>query len=83
MDSEWSSAEPTPITKWTPDLPTPANWYTMERFSHRVLLELRRDPALTVAQFLGEFKGLSSRTLRSHVAAAAGLSYKPLAEVLS
>jgi hypothetical protein len=59
------SAEPTPVAKWTPGLPTPAHWYALERFGHRVLLEINRDRSITVAQFLGALKGLTSRTLRS------------------
>ena len=53
-----------------------------ERFAHRVLLEIKRDPAITVAQFLGTFEGLTSSTKRAEVAAAADLSYKPLAALL-
>ena len=53
-----------------------------ERFAHRVLLEIRRDPEITVAQFLASFKGLTSSTKRSEVAAAAELSYQPLAALL-
>jgi DNA topoisomerase VI subunit B len=76
------SAEPTPVAKWTPGLPTPAHWYALERFGHRVLLEINRDRSITVAQFLGAFKGLTSRTLRSQVAETAGLSYARLAALL-
>ena len=79
---DWSSGEPTPITKWTPGLPTPAHWYTPERFAHRVLVEIRANPKVTLAQFLGAFRGLSSRTARSEVAAETGLSYQPLAALL-
>ena len=71
-----------PLTKWTPGLPIPPHWYTLERFTHRVLLEIRRDPEITVAQFLGTFKGLSSPPRRSEVAEAAGLSYQPLRALL-
>ena len=70
------------IAKWTPGLPIPPHWYTPERFGHRVLLEIRRDPEITVAQLLTSFKGLTSSTKRSEVAAAAELSYKPLAALL-
>ena len=69
-------------SKWNPGLPIPAHWYTAERFAHRVLLELRRDPEITVAQFLGGFKGLTNRRLRSLVARMANLSYQPLAALL-
>jgi hypothetical protein len=68
--------------KWTPGLPIPPHWYTFERFVHRVLLEIRRDPKITVAQFLGAFKGLTSSTKRSAVAVEAALSYQPLAALL-
>ena len=71
-----------PLTKWTPGLPIPPHWYTIERFTHRVLLEIRRDPEITVAQFLGTFKGLSSPPRRSELAEAAGLSYQPLRALL-
>ena len=71
-----------PLTKWTPGLPIPPHWYTLERFTHRVLLEIRRDPEITVAQFLGTFKGLSSPPRRSELAEAAGLSYQPLRALL-
>jgi hypothetical protein len=70
------------LTKWTPGRPVPAHWYAPDRFEHRVLLEIKRDPKITVAQFLGGFKGLTSRTLRSQVAAAADLSYQPLTTLL-
>ena len=70
------------LTKWT-ERKVPPHWYTQERFGHRVLLELRRDPEITVAQFLGTFKGLSDRSERSRVAEAAGLSYQPLAALLN
>jgi DNA topoisomerase VI subunit B len=70
------------VQKWTPGLPVPAHWYDLDRFAHRVLLEIKRDPEITVAQFLGSFRGLSSRTKCSEVAAVADLSYKPLAALL-
>ena len=54
----------------------------MEKFKHRVLLELNRDPEITVAQFLGTFKGLSSTQRRATVAAAAGLSGAKLSALL-
>ena len=79
-DDSWEATRL--VTKWTPGLPIPAHWYDLDRFAHRVLLEIKRDPKLTVAQFLGSFKGLTSRTKCSEVAAAAGLSYKPLAALL-
>ena len=79
-DLHW---EPTAaVTKWTPGLPIPAHWYEPDRFAHRVLLEIMRNPEITVAQFLTTFKGLTSSTKRSEVAAAADLSYKPLAALL-
>ena len=65
-----------------PGLPIPPHWYDPDRFAHRVLLEIKRDPEITVAQFLTTFKGLTSSTKRSEVAAAADLSYKPLAALL-
>jgi DNA topoisomerase VI subunit B len=71
---EWWSGEGIPVAKWTPGMPVPAHWYSLERFEHRVLLEIRNNPKITVAQFLGTFKGLSSRTMRSQVAEDAGLS---------
>jgi DNA topoisomerase VI subunit B len=67
------------LKKWTPGLPVPAHWYELDRFAHRVLLEIKRDSEITVAQFLTTFKGLTSSTKRSEVAAAADLSYKLLA----
>jgi hypothetical protein len=70
------------VSKWTPGLPIPAHWYDPDRFAHRVLLEIKRDAKITVAQFLGTFKGLTSRTKCSQVAAAAGLSYQPLGALL-
>jgi hypothetical protein len=70
------------VTKWTPGLPIPAHWYDLDRFAHRVLLEIKRDPEITVAQFLTTFKGLTSRTKCSEVAALANLSYKLLAALL-
>ena len=62
------------IEKWDSAAPIPPHWYSLERFGHRIFLELIRDPDITVAQFLGTFKGLSSTQRRSTVAAAAGLS---------
>ena len=79
-DDSWEATRL--VTKWTAGLPIPAHWYDLDRFAHRVLLEIKRDPEMTVAQFLGSFKGLTSRTKCSEVAAAAGLSYKPLAALL-
>jgi hypothetical protein len=70
------------ICKWTPGLPIPAHWYTLERFAHRVLLEIGRDRQITVAQFLGTFAGLKSTVKRAEVAAAVELSYQPLATLL-
>jgi DNA topoisomerase VI subunit B len=70
------------VQKWTPGLPVPAHWYDLDRFAHRVRLEIKRDPEITVAQFLTTFKGLTSSTKRSEVAAVADLSYKPLAALL-
>jgi hypothetical protein len=70
------------VTKWTPGLPTSAHWYERDRFAHRVLLEIKRDPEVTVAQFLTTFKGLTSSIKRSEIAAVADLSYKPLAALL-
>ena len=62
------SASCLPVTKWTPGQPIPAHWYTRERFAHRVLLEIRNDPKITVAQFLATFKGITSSVKRSQVA---------------
>jgi hypothetical protein len=71
-----------PITKWTPNKPTPIHWYGLERFEHRVLLELRQNPTLTVAQFVGQFAGLSDRSKRARIAEAAGLQYRRLDALL-
>ena len=80
---EWCSpGPPAVITKWTPGKPTPIHWYSLERFEHRVLLELRHDPSITVAQFVGQFAGLADRSKRPRVAEAAGLQYKRLDAVL-
>ena len=68
-------------TKWMPG-PIPPHWYTLERFAHRVLLEIRRDPEITVAQFLGTFRGLTDRSKVARVAAAAGVSYQRLSALL-
>jgi hypothetical protein len=76
----WSAG--TAVAKWPTGAPTPPHWYTPERFVHRVLLEIKRDPALTVAQFLTAFRGLSSSTKRSEVAADVELSYQPLSALL-
>lgn len=62
------------VTKWTAGMPVPPHWYALERFEHRVLLELRRDPNITVSQFLAGFRGLTSGPMRSKVASEAGLS---------
>jgi hypothetical protein len=70
------------VTKWTPGLPVPAHWYEIDRFAHRILLEIKRDPEITVAQFLTTFRGLTSSTKRSDIAATADLSYKPLSALL-
>jgi DNA topoisomerase VI subunit B len=70
------------VAKWPLAAPIPPQWYTPERFAHRVLLEIRRDREITVAQFLGFFKGLTSSTKHSEVAVAADLSYQPLAALL-
>ena len=68
--------------KWASADPIPPHWYGVEKFGHRVLLELIRDPEITVAQFLSGFKGLSSTQRRSTVAAAAGLSGAKLSALL-
>jgi Histidine kinase-, DNA gyrase B-, and HSP90-like ATPase len=78
--SNWEAT--TGGTKWTPGLRVPAHWYDLDRFAHRVLLEIKRDPEITVAQFLTTFKGLTSSTKRSEVATAADLAYQPLAALL-
>ena len=70
------------IDKWDSAAPIPPHWYSLEKFGHRVLLELNRDPDLTIAQFLATFKGLSSTQRRSSVAAAAGLSGAKLSALL-
>ena len=70
------------LDKWPSAAPIPPHWYGLEKFEHRVLLELIRDPEITVAQFLGTFKGLSSTQRRSTVAAAAGLSGAKLSALL-
>ena len=72
-----------PVRKWAPNEPIPPHWYDIDRFVHRVSLEIRNDPEITVAQFLAGFRGLSSSTKRSEVAANAGLSYAPLRAVLA
>ena len=75
--------EPTAaVSKWTPGLPIPAQWYSLERFSHRILAEIRRDPKLTISQFLTGFRGLAGTRKRAEVAAIANLSYQPLAALL-
>jgi hypothetical protein len=71
-----------PIRKWAPSDPTPAHWYTPVRFVHRIMAELRRDPEITIQQFLGTFKGLTDRSRRARVAEAVDLSAKPLAALL-
>ena len=70
------------IDKWDSAAPVPPHWYSLEKFGHRILLELIRDPDLTIAQFLGTFRGLSSTQRRSSVAAAAGLSGAKLSALL-
>ncbi len=50
---EWWSGEGVPVSKWTPVQPIPSHWYTLERFEHRVLLEIRNDPRITVASSWG------------------------------
>jgi DNA topoisomerase VI subunit B len=84
IDSEtaWTADPTTAVRKWTPGMAVPPHWYSPERFEHRVLLEIKRDSKLTVAQFLGTFWGLKSTVKRAEVAAAAGLSYQPLAALL-
>jgi hypothetical protein len=68
--------------KWKPGRPTSPHWYSRDRFAHRILAELRRDPRLTVAQFLGGFAGLTDRSRRARIAEAAGLQYRPLSAAL-
>ncbi len=71
-----------PITKWTANKPTPVHWYRLDRFEHRILLELRRNPDVTVAQFVGSFAGLTDRSKRARVAEAACLQYRRLDALL-
>ncbi len=80
-DFTWSAT--TAVAKWTAREAIPAHWYTAERFGHRVVLEIKRNPKITVAQFVGGFRGLSSNPKRAQVAAAAGLSYEPLTALLN
>ena len=70
------------IDKWDSAAPVPPHWYSLEKFGHRILLELIRDPDLTIAQFLGTFRGLSSTQRRSTVAAATGLTGAKLSALL-
>jgi hypothetical protein len=70
------------VAKWTPGMPIPAHWYSLERFVNRVLAEVRRDPQLTVSQFLEGFHGLKGTVKRARVAADAGFSYRALAALL-
>ena len=76
--------EPTAaVTKWTPGgcrsrrTGTPPSASPIGSCSRSGAI-----PKITVAQFLATFKGLTSSTKRSEVAAAAGLSYQPLAALL-
>ena len=80
--TEWRSGEPVQVLKWTSGLPAPAHWYSAERFAHRLLLEIKRDPKITVAQFVASHRGLTDRSKVARVAAIAGLSYQPLAALL-
>lgn len=80
--NEWRSGEPVKVLKWTPGLTAPAHWYSAERFAHRLLLEIKRDPKITTAQFVGSHRGLTDRSKVARVAAIAGLSYQPLAALL-
>ena len=60
----------------------PPHWYTPERFAHRVLLEIRRDPRSRSRSSWAASTGSRAARKRSEVAAAAGLSYAPLAALL-
>ncbi len=70
------------IAKWTPGRPTPPHWYTRERFEHRITMELARNPKITLAQFIGTFAKMSSRTRQAEVAYALDLTAAPLSRLL-
>jgi hypothetical protein len=51
IEIEESSAEAP--EKWASANPIPPHWYGLEKFGHRILLELIRDPEITVARRRG------------------------------
>jgi DNA topoisomerase VI subunit B len=59
--------------KWLPSDPTPAEWYTIERFEELVASYVAAGKQRTVREFVAEFRGLSGTAKRKQVVTEAGL----------
>ncbi len=69
--------------KWLPSNPTPSSWYSIDRFRGLMAAEIdkaRREdlPQRTVADFIGDFRGLSSTIKRAAIAESTGIGRMPL-----
>jgi DNA topoisomerase VI subunit B len=65
-DPEWR--------KWSPRDPTPAHWYTPDRFQELVASYVNTGESRTVRDFLAQFRGLKRTSTRGEVLARAGLA---------
>jgi hypothetical protein len=60
--------------KWSPRDPTPAHWYTPDRFEELVASYVNAGSSRTVRDFLAQFRGLKRTSTRMEVLANAGLA---------
>jgi hypothetical protein len=64
--------------KWKPSDPTPAHWYSQERFKRLMAAHVSRDQDLgqsqTVREFVAQFRGLSGSLKRTQVVDEADIS---------
>lgn len=69
--------------KWLPSNPSPSTWYSIDRFRGLMAAEIDKAqreslPMRTVADFIGQFRGLSSTVKRSEIAKSIGIARMPL-----
>jgi DNA topoisomerase VI subunit B len=65
-------------TKWLPSQPESPHWYRVEAMSDRIAAEIayaeKRGQTITVRDFVGQFRGLSSTVKRAEICAAVDAS---------
>jgi DNA topoisomerase VI subunit B len=64
--------------KWLPSLPTSPHWYDKGRFRRYMAAHIANRRDITVRQFIGEFRGLSSTAKQKAVLAKIGASHVSL-----